>query len=370
MPGDAFYQLRIRKTPIFAGVAFLLVVGTVLVLGELLVRFANPQPYMMPRYQYSPLYGHGLPPSTVMTAARPGEWEFRYTINEYGYRGPAIPISNSYDRTNVVVLGDSYSMGVGVDDDEVYSAVLSRELGDCFDVVNLGVGGYGLSHEIRRFYEFGVLYRPQVVVLQFFHNDPSDDLEDRITRVEDGRFRFRPTSHRVGWLKQMLSDSVIQYSQVYNLARNFAYRTVRSRRLADSEEAAVETPVETTGKPSAVPQPGESLYIDLLDAFANDLKERKVDLILIAVNGALDRFPAIARRVGELDRAGRLHYVEVEGWFEGVSDYGSPEGHSWGAKAHRIVGENLARVIVSEGTGPGGAWPRCDGEQLSARGPR
>ena len=89
---------------------------------ELLVRALSPQAYIHPRYQYSERLSQTLLPSTKMVAALPGAWRFVYTTSEYGFRAPTMAISNRYDRPNIVVLGDSYSFGNGVNDGEEYPA--------------------------------------------------------------------------------------------------------------------------------------------------------------------------------------------------------------------------------------------------------
>ena len=91
------------------------------------------------------------------------------------------------------------------------------------EIVNLAVGGFGLTNEIRTFYEFGVLFQPSVVVLQFAANDPDDNFFEKVTTVADGRFRFhvdRSDAGWLGWLKDWLSGSILQRSAAYNFVRN------------------------------------------------------------------------------------------------------------------------------------------------------
>jgi len=151
----------------------------------LLLRF-HPQQYMMPRYRPSPRYGIELPAGQEIVHGVFGRWEYRYTINEFGYRGDAVPISMAYSTPNIVVLGDSNTMGNGVNDGEEYPAVMDRHLAGRFNVVNLGVSGYGLTQQIRYFVEFGQLFDPDIVVIQFASNDPGDNLFDPVTRIENG----------------------------------------------------------------------------------------------------------------------------------------------------------------------------------------
>jgi hypothetical protein len=295
---------------------------------ELLVRILSPQATIYPRYQYSERLSQSLFPSTTMVAELPGAWRFVYTTSEYGFRAPTMAVSNRYDRPNIVVLGDSYSFGNGVDDGEEYPAVLAGLLADQADVVNLGVPGYGLTQQIRLFYEFGQAYDPAIVLLQFTDNDPDDNLFYRVTAIEDGRFVFRTDqslSTLLRGIKNFLGDSLIQKSQLYNFLRNTAYETMRRRRVATGDGAA--------------------FYNDLLDLLARDLNRRGIDLVWFGVNDHLGRFPQIAAKVQALADERLLSYLATEPWFEGVTDYGTPEGHAWGAKAHRIVGERLAPAL-------------------------
>jgi len=316
-----------------------LIAGTIVVtlVGlELLVRALSPQPYIHPRYQYSERLAQTLLPSTEMVAALPGAWRFVYTTSEYGFRAPTLAASNRYDRPNIVVLGDSYSFGNGVNDGEEYPAVLARLLGERAQVVNLGVPGYGLTQQIRLFYEFGQVYQPAIVVLQFSDNDPDDNLFYQVTAIQDGRFLFQADQSIGTFLrgvKNYLSRSRIQRSQLYNFVRNTAYETLRKRQ--------VEAALSSHGDPGG----SEALYNELLDLLVRDLDRRGIDVVFLGVNGHLAAFPAIAVKVRALAAEELLAYLPSEAWFEGVSDYGTPEGHAWGAKAHRIVAARLAPAL-------------------------
>lgn len=319
-------------------IAALIAVVVVVVVGELMVRFIRPQRSMYPRWQFSSKYGAMLFPDREMVHERPGQWRFIYTTNANQCRGELIPISNSYERQNVLVLGDSYSFGNGVDDDEVYAAVLSEELGDGYDTVNLSVGGWGLTQHIRRFYEFGRLYDPSVVIVQFCNNDPRDNYKNGVTTIENGKFVFRNSTFGLNFLKRFLSDSKIQKSQLYNLIRDPLYTRFARRTLTDAMRRAGEA------DPDSVPVE-ERLYNELLELFARDLNERGISLIVISVDGQMSSFPFIEEMVGELDSEGLLIYCGVLDWFEGKPHPQSPEGHIWGREAHRIIGTELAAVI-------------------------
>jgi hypothetical protein len=316
-----------------------------LFIGEIFVRFLQPQSSLYPRWKYSAQYGALLYENTKMVHSKPRDYNYVYTINQYGYRGKPVPISNRYDRLNLVVLGDSYSFGTGVSDGEEYPSVLGRALEPDYDVINLGVGGHGLTQEIRRFYEFGILYEPKVVLLQFCSNDPSDNIYNLVTEVRHGRFIFKDTNNPIAWIKKYLSKSIIQKSQLYNFIRGEMFRYIRSRVVVD---ARIQMQKATTqGNNNSTPNLiEEELYNVLLDTFARDLKRRGIRFLMISVNGQLQKFRIISKKIEMLEHEGMLEYIEVEPWFTGVTGFSSPEGHDWGKKAHEILGENLASIVL------------------------
>lgn len=330
--------------------AMLLVVVVTVGLGELMIRFVQPQRSLYPRTQYSSDYGFLPYPNTAMVNEVPGRWRFTYHTNAQGHRGPTLPISNRYERPVVVVLGDSYTFGVGVDDGQEYAQALRGRLAGRYDVVNLGVEGWGLTQEIRRFYELGQLYLPSVVVLQFCSNDPSDNLLNPVTAVQDGRFVFRPTSSRFDGLKRYLSASLLQKSQIYNLLRDVGYNLPRGRELAAQMRvgASPATPAAAAGTAYAAP-PDEANHIQLLRVFAADLQRRGIRLVMFAVDGQLDRFPALRDEVKALQQRQGLQYVEMMDGFPGGVIAKSPEGH-WAPSVHQVVAAQLAGTIGTPGS--------------------
>ncbi len=304
--------------------------------AEFLVRILAPQETMFPRWEYSARYGSVFPPETVVIHERPGHWRFVYTTNRFGNRGEAVEIAQTAGKKNIVVLGDSFSFGTGVNDGEEYPAVLGRKLGDGYNVINISLAGWGLTQQLRRYHDFGRLYRPQTVILQFSANDLLDNFVNRVTDVIDGRLVYRDTdrtkSPRQVWMSRCYP---LQKSQLYALARNLINRELWRER--DRKEEAI-------SRAEAVPS-HEKFYADLLEAFARRLQEEGVRLIITGPEDSIYWFPYLSRRMEEMEHAGLLEYRAAGPWLEGVEDYGSPEGHSWGAPAHRIVGERLAGII-------------------------
>lgn len=329
-----------QRKALFVSIMVILTIGLAAVVGEVFLLVFNPQVSYFPRWDSSREYGLVLPKNKTIVHKRPGKWEYRYTINEYGCRGKAVPMATSYDKMNIVVLGDSYAMGTAVNDSEEFAAVIARELGGRANVINTGVGGWGLTQEIRRFYEFGRLYNPAVVILQFCANDPGEDLAYRVTTMENGTFMFHDVPYSRNVVTNFLSkSSVVQHSQLYIFFRNMHWRA--GQKKPRTGNAHMEAPVPSQVQ---VPSDAERFYNELIDGFAADLHARGIRFIMIAVQGQLNLYPSIREKVTELESRGLLQYVEIEAWLRNETDVTAPEGH-WNKRAHAIIGRNLARII-------------------------
>jgi hypothetical protein len=146
---DDYFIIRIKKSLVGSLALLMATLLVILVVIEVVLRTAWPQEYMTPTYMYSEQYINSLFPNRTMVEEKPGQWKFTYAINSYGYRGKLVQPSNKYPKPNIIVLGDSFAFGEGVDEGAQYSAVLDRELNGQYDVINLAVPDWGLTQEIR-----------------------------------------------------------------------------------------------------------------------------------------------------------------------------------------------------------------------------
>jgi hypothetical protein len=87
--------------------------------------------------------------------------------NSKGLRGKA---EHEYQRTagkrRILVLGDSFTFGEEVSDDETFPHYLESALPNT-EVVNFGVQGYGHDQMLLCLKEEGVKYYPDIVILDF-----------------------------------------------------------------------------------------------------------------------------------------------------------------------------------------------------------
>jgi lysophospholipase L1-like esterase len=95
-------------------------------------------------------------------------------VNAAGFRGPEIDAPQA-GTTRVLTLGDSFTFGIGVAEEQTFPAALARalarSLGGAIEVLNGGVPGYNLFQETRALAARADALAPDVVVLGFVEND-------------------------------------------------------------------------------------------------------------------------------------------------------------------------------------------------------
>jgi len=102
--------------------------------------------------------------------------ELLYRVNNAGFRGPDFHIEHP-GVIRVAILGDSFSWGAGVRQEDRFSSVLQERLqasslhGGRFDVLNFGLGSYDTVAEVALFEHVVLDYTPQICVIWFFLND-------------------------------------------------------------------------------------------------------------------------------------------------------------------------------------------------------
>ena len=98
----------------------------------------------------------------------------RMRTNARGGRGPAIPPKS--DALRIVALGDSFTFGQGVEEDEAFVQVAAAALaqpGRGVEVLNFGVPGHGQPQGVALLEHRLLDLEPDVVLLNVFANDLS-----------------------------------------------------------------------------------------------------------------------------------------------------------------------------------------------------
>lgn len=101
-------------------------------------------------------------------------------INHLGLRGRDLAVKKPLNTFRIAMLGDSITQGLHEATENTFSSQLERllntysrenNLGTVFEVMNCGVSGYNLEAEVETLKTKVLAYSPDIVVINFFHND-------------------------------------------------------------------------------------------------------------------------------------------------------------------------------------------------------
>ena len=159
-------QLRIGIT--FALIIIILGVLSLEGIAQLFWSYKTLKPVVPPTIgQFDEKLGWSLRPLSHGTSNRTG-YEIEYRINSKGLRGPEVSYANSEGRFRIIVLGDSRTFGFGVPIEKHFSTLLQGYFKDV-EVINLGVGGFGVDQELLYLRLEGVRYQPDIVLAYVAH---------------------------------------------------------------------------------------------------------------------------------------------------------------------------------------------------------
>jgi hypothetical protein len=129
-------------------------------------------------HQYDPDAGWRCYPNLDTRYILPESFNVRVRCNSQGLRDSEKRFAKPPGIRRIVVLGDSFMWGYGVENEEMFSAVL-QDLISGSETVNFGVNGYSTVQELVRLEIEGLRYEPDVTVLVFVWNDLEDNFDDK-----------------------------------------------------------------------------------------------------------------------------------------------------------------------------------------------
>jgi len=124
-----------------------------------------------------PHFHHRLKPETDYDFVS-GEFHARTHTNRYGLRGPDPVMPPPPHRVRILMMGDSYTFGFPVHDEETFAArmeSLLRAKGYPVEVVNGGASGYATTLHYISLRDQFLSFEPDLVILWFDLGDLQED---------------------------------------------------------------------------------------------------------------------------------------------------------------------------------------------------
>ena len=133
--------------------------------------------------------------------------------NSQGNRGGA-EVAAHAEGLRIVSIGDSFTYGLRLRDDETFSAILANELDA--EVINLGVNGFGIDQAVLRWERDGLPLGPDVVLLGYFIHDFHRNAftvgvrpKPRFVVAEDGGLELEPPHENAPYVEQFWQSRIV-----------------------------------------------------------------------------------------------------------------------------------------------------------------
>jgi hypothetical protein len=283
----------------------------------------------------------------------------KLSTNSQGMRG-----KREYDQQRPpnmkrgMVLGNSFSAGYGVNDDETYASHLERMLSDT-EVLNLAVPGYGVDQAILRWEQMGRQYDPNFVILGVFvpgvHRiagtwwfdapKPKFQIEGGVLALsQEALPTIEDTAGNEVRLREEL-DSLLNSPRFWVAATYFGDRLVR--RLNGWRE------------PESSFTEKRQLLEGLISRLATDCRNRDTDLVIVTILSDYPNYPDEDRILTIVDAAAArsqtpvLHLDRYLGsdpaMTEKTEQTFDPRTAHWSPVGHRRAAHQIATFLQAAG---------------------
>jgi lysophospholipase L1-like esterase len=271
-------------------------------------------------------------------------------INQNGLRGHDYPYKRVNDVGRILVIGDSFAWGYGVEESERFSELLEASLG--VEVINAGISGYSTDQELLWFQEEGVKYNADLVILIFTGNDIGDNERQLIHTIynkprfvrEDEQLILKgypvpkagPKAKLIYFLSQ---HSALAYFLVRNYFELLSYRNVVVK--ADAADSFI-SGTNSTREPF-------ELTVALLDEIRKTANSKGAQFMIVATD-AWWNSPAeesYSDFIDTLETNGFLVLdVEAMAGFDPAKMHIPDDGH-WSSTGHQFVAEKIKDFMES-----------------------
>jgi len=184
-----------------------------LLICELVIWIFLPQKLAPVKFQFDKDIGLMHIPHLEGSESMPENYDIDFSNGEDGFRNVSKEKLPSHINKKIMLIGDSFTYGKGVNDEETFAYLLqSRVLKDSAQIINAGVEGRGTDHALLSYQIYKDKYQPNTVIYFAHYNDLADNIRDEYyTIVNDSTFTPKSFEELTGGTKKKL-----QNSKVYN----------------------------------------------------------------------------------------------------------------------------------------------------------
>lgn len=166
---------------------FLISTSIALLIGEFAIRLFYPQVTSPVQFFYDEKLGGMIPvPNQKGFKDHPKVYYYEYQNNDIGMRDTRQVADYQKYPDKILCLGDSFTYGWGVNDNETFARILEKKINkDTIAVLNAGVSGVGTDYALKFFQVRGKELAPKTVIYFYFDNDINDNKANAYFHIEN-----------------------------------------------------------------------------------------------------------------------------------------------------------------------------------------
>jgi hypothetical protein len=296
------------------------------------------------------------------------EYAIDLVINSKGLRDREFAYEKPAGTSRILVLGDSFTCGYGVDADETYAKVLERLLGaggasiasagaagaagSKWEVINAGVGSTGTAHQLAFFETEGYKYGPDIVVLGFFQNDFTDNLASGLYTVEAGRLVKHDARTTIWRRIQGIVCHVPGYNTFFASSHLLNFAKVR---VARRHYQQLGTRYDQPGGQLGADTERQAQALEITKALISALRDtcaRHQSRLVVLLIPKIDygEWPERTLALMEHMRAEGIAYIDLAAAFRAEDAAGTvvsyPADHHWNAAGHDLAARMLYEFLT------------------------
>ncbi|MGA7564256.1 MAG: SGNH/GDSL hydrolase family protein [Desulfobaccales bacterium] len=223
-----------------------IMLGLVVAFGiaEVGIRIFCPQEVAPIRFAFDPQRGEIPTPNQRGRHIMPGAFDFTYSNNSLGLRGSKEYGFKRSGEHRILFLGDSFTYGLGVNDDQTFPYLIAKHLNSekmSVEGINAGNPGRGTDYALKFFQVLGAKFKPDLTVFSFLGKNFVDDSRgDYYSVSPEGE--LTPKRLRAGnsFMKDLLFhlpgyNWLVSWSQAANLVKQAGIRWYLARSGANAQ---------------------------------------------------------------------------------------------------------------------------------------
>ncbi|MFD2521314.1 SGNH/GDSL hydrolase family protein [Emticicia soli] len=378
---------------------FIISISIALLIGEFIVRIFFPQVTSPVQFFYDEKLGGMIPvPNQKGFKDFPKIYYYEYQNNDIGMRDTRKVADYQQYPHKILCLGDSFTYGWGVNDDQTFAHILEKKINkDTIAVLNAGVSGAGTDYALKFFQVRGKELAPNTVIYFYFDNDMTDNMANAYFHIENDTIiaNEEHSYAKVNALKKnklvdnKLYNWLSSNSQLFGMIR-YNIGMMWNQRVSDANKTSQATPENkqtaqapqkdttkattqeknTASTPAAQPQEAQApkglpLYhtYKYLSALAKETKKQGVNFVVfyIPAHTSLEEYQKSGRiqveeELNNYCKNNQIRFFsfkdEIVKEKNPIETYYLPVDFHWNDKGHALGGDYLYKTLKRENLVP------------------